>query len=70
MGVVGIVEEFALKNQDPIEEVDERVEADVGQFWIEEAQRRYDAYLKRELRALQGDDVMKRARSRVAAKYL
>ena len=58
------------KNQDPIEEVDERVDADVGQFWIEESQRRYDAYLKRELRALQGDDVMKRARSRVAAKYL
>jgi len=70
VGVVGIVEEFALKNQDPIEEVDELVEADVGQFWIEEAQRRYDAYLKGELRALQGDDVMKRARSRVAAKYL
>ena len=70
MGVVGIVEEFALKNQDPIEEVDELVEADVGQFWIEEAQRRYDAYLKGELRALEGDDVMKRARSRVAAKYL
>ena len=68
--MVGRVEEFALKNQDPIEEVDERVEADVGQFWIKEAQRRYDAYLKGELKALEGDDVMKRARSRVAAKYL
>jgi len=65
-----MVGEFALKNQDPIEEVDELVDADVGQLWIEEAQRRYDAYLKGELRALEGDDVMKRARSRVAAKYL
>ena len=65
-----MVGEFALKNQDPIEEVDERFDADVEQLWIEEAQRRYDAYLKGELKALEGDDVMKRARSRVAAKYL
>ena len=65
-----MVGEFALKNQDPIEEVDESVDADVEQLWIEEAQRRYDAYLKGELKALEGDDVMKRARSRVAAKYL
>ena len=70
MGVVGIVEEFALKNQDPIEEVDEPVAADVEQLWIEEAPRRDDAYLEGELKALEGDDVMKRARSRVAAKYL
>ena len=70
MGVVGIVEEFALKNQDPIEEVDERFDADVEQLRIEEAQRRYDAYFKGELKALEGDDVMKRTRSRVAAKYL
>lgn len=70
MGVVDIVEKFALKNQDPIEEVDEPVDADLEQLWIEEAQRRYDAYLKGKLKALEGDDVMKRARSRVAAKYL
>jgi len=70
VGLVGMVGEFALKNQDPIEEVDERFDADVEQLWIEEAQRRYDAYLKGELKALEGDDVMKRARSRVAAKYL
>ena len=59
-----------MKNQVPIEEVDESVDADVEQLWIEEAKRRYDAYLKGELKALEGDDVMKRARSRVAAKYL
>ena len=46
------------------------VDADAEQLWIDEAQRRYDAYLKGELEALPGDDVMARARSRVAAKYL
>jgi hypothetical protein len=39
-------------------------------LWIEEAQRRYDAYLKGEIDALPGDEVMALARSRVAAKYL
>jgi hypothetical protein len=51
-----------------IEEVDASVDADLERLWVEEAQRRYDAYLKGELEALEGDDVMKRARSRVAAK--
>ena len=46
------------------------VDAEAEQLWIEEAQRRYDACLKGELEALEGDDVMRRARSRVAAKYL
>ncbi len=46
------------------------VDAEAEHLWIEEAQRRYDAYLKGELEALEGDDVMNRARSRVAAKYL
>ena len=52
------------------EDLDTSVDADVEQFRIDEAQRRYDAYLKGELEALEGDDVMKRARGRVAAKYL
>ena len=65
-----MVGEFAMKNQDPIEEVGESVDADVERSWIEEAQRRHDAYLKGELEALSGEDVMKRVRSRVAAKYL
>jgi hypothetical protein len=59
-----------VKNQDPIEELDESVDADMEQLWIEEAQRRYDAYVNGELEALPGDDVMDRARSRVAAKCL
>ena len=52
------------------EDLDTSVDADAEQVWIEEAQRRYDAYLKGELEALEGDDVMNRARSRVAAKCL
>ena len=51
-------------------ELESSVNADSEQLWIEEPQRRYDAYLKDELEALPGDDVMNRARSRVAAKHL
>lgn len=50
-----------MKNQAPIEEFDASVDADVEQSWIEDAQRRYDAYLKGDLEALPGDDVMARA---------
>jgi hypothetical protein len=53
-----------------IEELGSAVEADAEQLWIDEAQRRYDSYLKGELEAIPGDDVMNRARSRVAAKCL
>ncbi len=53
-----------------IEDLDTSVDEDVEQLWIEEAQRRYAAYLKGELEALPGDAVMAEARSRVAAKYL
>jgi hypothetical protein len=35
------------------------------QLWIEEAQRRYDAYLKGDLKSHAGDDVMARARARL-----
>ncbi len=52
------------------DELEVSVDADAEELWIEEAQRRYDAYLKGELEALPGEDVMNRARSRVAAKYL
>jgi len=45
-----------------IDELDASVDADVEQLWIDEAQRRYDAYLRGELEALPGDDVMNRAR--------
>ncbi len=48
-----------------IEELDPAVESGVEQVWIEEAQRRYAAYLKGELKASPGDAVMERARSRL-----
>lgn len=48
-----------------IEELDASADTDVGQVWIDEAQRRYDAYLKGEIEALPGDEVMKRARNRI-----
>ena len=46
-----------------IEELDTSVDADAEQLWIDEAQRRYDSYLKGELAALPGDEVMARARN-------
>jgi len=48
-----------------IEELDPIIDAGVEQVWIDEAQRRYNAFLKGELEALPGDDVMARARSRL-----
>ena len=48
-----------------IEELDTSIDADAEQLWVDEAQRRYDAYLKGELEALPGDDVMARARNRI-----
>lgn len=38
----------------------------IKQLWIEECQRRYYAYLKGELAALSGEEVMKRARAQLA----
>lgn len=48
-----------------IDELDPTIDAEVEQLWIEEAQRRYDAFLKGELKALPGDEVMQRARDRL-----
>jgi len=48
-----------------IEELDASHDAGVEQLWIDEAQRRYDAFRKGELEALSGDAVMARARSRL-----
>ena len=50
-----------------IDELDPTVDPGVEQAWIEEAQRRYDAFLKGELEALPGDAVMQRARNRAGA---
>lgn len=54
-------------NRDMIEELDTTIDVNAEQLWIAEAQRRYDAYLKGELEALPGDDVMNRARNRLSA---
>jgi len=48
-----------------IEELDASVDDNAEQLWIDEAQRRHDAYLEGELEAIPGDEVMKRARHRL-----
>jgi hypothetical protein len=48
-----------------IGELDTSVDADAEQLWIDEAQRRYEAFLRGKLQAVPGDDVMKRARGRI-----
>lgn len=48
-----------------IEDLDTSVDENVERLWIEEAQRRYAAYLKGEVEALPGDEVMERARERL-----
>jgi hypothetical protein len=48
-----------------IEELDMSVDADAERLWIDEAKRRHDGFLKGELEALPGDEVMDRARKRL-----
>lgn len=48
-----------------IEELDPSRDAEVEQLWIDEAQRRYEAFRKGELEALPGEEVMARARARL-----
>ena len=48
-----------------IEELDPALDPEVEQLWIAEAQRRYEAFLKGELKTLPGDEVMARARRRL-----
>ena len=48
-----------------IEELDLTVDADADQLWIDEVQRRYDAYRKGEIEALPGEEVMNRVRDRL-----
>jgi putative addiction module component (TIGR02574 family) len=48
-----------------IEGLDPTLDAEVEQLWIAEAQRRYEAFLRGELEALPGDEVMARVRSRL-----
>lgn len=48
-----------------IEDLDPIVHPDAERLWIEEAQRRYDAYLAGKLTAVPGEEVMRRARRRL-----
>ncbi|MGI8785259.1 MAG: addiction module protein [Acidobacteriota bacterium] len=48
-----------------IEELDLSVDSNAEQLWIEEAQRRYEAFVAGELKASPGDEVMARARRRL-----
>ena len=48
-----------------IEERDQTFDGNIAQPWIDEAQRRYQAYLKGEIKAESGDEVMSRVRARL-----
>jgi putative addiction module component (TIGR02574 family) len=48
-----------------LDELDTSADAETEQLWIDEAQRRYDAFLRGELQALPGEDVLARARRRL-----
>ena len=48
-----------------IQELDNTADPAADRLWIEEAQRRYAAYLRGEIEALPGDEVMQRAREQL-----
>ena len=48
-----------------IEELDASTDTNVEQLWVAESQRRYQAYLRGEIDAYPGDEVMTRARNRL-----
>ena len=48
-----------------IRELDHTADPGADRLWIEEAQRRYAAYLRGEIEALPGDEVMQRAREQL-----
>jgi len=48
-----------------IDELDTSSDTDVERLWIAESQRRYDAYLRGELKSIAGEEVMSRARNRL-----
>ena len=48
-----------------IQGLDPSQDREVEQVWIAEAQRRYQAYLRGEIEAHDGDEVMTRARNRL-----
>ena len=48
-----------------IEDLDRSIDPNAEQLWIDEAQRRYDAFLAGKLKALPGEEVMRRGRRRL-----
>ena len=48
-----------------IEELDPSSDSDVERLWIAESQRRYEAYLRGELKSVPGEEAMARVRSRL-----
>ena len=48
-----------------IEGLDASTDSNVEQLWVEESHRRYQAYVRGEIEALPGDEVMTRARKRL-----
>lgn len=58
------VEEKATLARMLVEDLDTDIDPDAEQLWLEEAQRRYDAFLTGDLEARPDDDVMQRARDR------
>jgi hypothetical protein len=56
------VDEKAALARILIEELDTTIDPDAEQLWLEEAQRRYAAFLSGELEARPGDEVMQRTR--------
>jgi hypothetical protein len=48
-----------------VEDLDTISDQDKEKLWIEEAQRRYQAYLSGELTAVPGEEAMQRARQRL-----
>lgn len=51
-----------------IEELDTTIDPDADRLWLEEAQRRYDSFLRGDIEARSGDDVMQRARNRLGSR--
>ena len=48
-----------------IEELDTAVDQEAEHLWLEEAERRYDTFIRGEIEARPGDEVMQRARDRL-----
>lgn len=62
------VEEKAALARILIDKLDTAIDPNAEQLWLEEAQRRYDAFLRGDLKALPGDEVMQRARGRLISR--